>query len=503
MRSPMHVSRSLFCASLFAASASGAFALGDGKVHLYVVDCGQGSGTLVIGPAGTSCLIDGGASNSEGVDFTDAMNDAIAAGLTNSTLDYMVVSHMHLDHMAALDETYNAFAGGLIAVYDRTGTYSSQTFTAYNALFGTAGLNKRATPVTFALDGATMTYLGRGGATSSDENSFGIVYRLDYGQFQAWFGGDLGESYEPAKGVASGKVEFYHVNHHGSSTSSSATFLTSIDPIVHIFSYGVGNSYGHPTAAAATRLAATGSARYDTPLDHFGTNPYILISSAGGSTFTVNGTSYQTHEALSGTPTPTPTPTPTATPSPTPTATPTPTPTPTVTPTPTPTPTPAPATPWINEIHYDNTGGDVNEGVEIAGPAGLNLSGWSLVAYNGGDGASYSTTSLSGTLANQQASFGTRWFSIAGLQNGSPDGIALVNTSGTVVQFLSYEGAMTAVGGPASGLTSTNIPVSEDGTGPTTYSMQLRGTGRAYSSFTWNAGSTASRGAKNTSQTFQ
>jgi hypothetical protein len=32
----------------------------------------------------------------------------------------------------------------------------------------------------------------------------------------------------------------------------------------------------------------------------------------------------------------------------------------------------------------------------------------------------------------------------AGLQNGSPDGIALVDNFGRVIQFISYEGAMTA-----------------------------------------------------------
>ncbi len=36
----------------------------------------------------------------------------------------------------------------------------------------------------------------------------------------------------------------------------------------------------------------------------------------------------------------------------------------------------AASTIFINEIHYDNTGGDAGEGVEIAGPAGTDLSGW-------------------------------------------------------------------------------------------------------------------------------
>ncbi len=38
---------------------------------------------------------------------------------------------------------------------------------------------------------------------------------------------------------------------------------------------------------------------------------------------------------------------------------------------------------WINEIHYDNDGTDVNEGVEIAGTAGSVLTNYALVFYNG------------------------------------------------------------------------------------------------------------------------
>jgi hypothetical protein len=33
---------------------------------------------------------------------------------------------------------------------------------------------------------------------------------------------------------------------------------------------------------------------------------------------------------------------------------------------------------FFNEIHYENFGVDIKEGVEIAGPAGLNLDGWKM-----------------------------------------------------------------------------------------------------------------------------
>ena len=152
---------------------------------------------------------------------------------------------------------------------------------------------------------------------------------------------------------------------------------------------------------------------------------------------------------------------------------------------------------WINEIHYDNSSTDTNEGVEIAGVAGSSLDGWQLVAYNGSNGTSYNTVSLSGSLGDEGNGFGTAWFAISGLQNGSPDGVALVDGSGSVVQFLGYEGTFTASNGPAAGTTSTNIGVSETSSTPAGYSLQLTGTGSSYTDFTWQAPAAHSRGTTN------
>lgn len=161
---------------------------------------------------------------------------------------------------------------------------------------------------------------------------------------------------------------------------------------------------------------------------------------------------------------------------------------------------------WINEFHYDNDGADTGEGVEIAGPAGADLTGWSVVLYNGSGGAAYATISLSGTLPNAGGScsgYGMIEFAQAGIQNGGPDGLALVDDTGSVIQFLSYEGVMTATDGPASGLTSTDIGVSETGTTPVGDSLQLTGgPGSTYEDFTWSAPSANTFGTCNTGQTF-
>ena len=85
---------------------------------------------------------------------------------------------------------------------------------------------------------------------------------------------------------------------------------------------------------------------------------------------------------------------------------------------------------FINEFHYDNAGSDTGEFIEIAGPAGTDLTGWSLVLYNGSTGAAYATLPLAGVLAAAGAGHGSAAVPAPGLQNGSPDGFALVDPAG-------------------------------------------------------------------------
>ena len=157
---------------------------------------------------------------------------------------------------------------------------------------------------------------------------------------------------------------------------------------------------------------------------------------------------------------------------------------------------------FINEILYDIAGTDAGEFVEVAGPAGTNLTNWSVVLYNGSGGASYGTFALPTTIPSQQGGYGTVSVLTPGIQNGAPDGVALVN-NGTVVQFLCYEGTFAATSGPANGLTCTDIGVSQSGTNAAGTSLQLQGSGTTYGNFTWNATSIANtQNAPNTGQTF-
>lgn len=137
----------------------------------------------------------------------------------------------------------------------------------------------------------------------------------------------------------------------------------------------------------------------------------------------------------------------------------------------------------VSEFHYDNNDVDANEGIEVEGLAGVDLSGWSLALYTGNGGSVYNTIALTGVLTSACNGRGAIKFMLPtnGLQNGGsttpePDGFALVNGT-TVVQFLSYEGTFTATNGPAEGMTSTDVGIEESSSTLATQSLQLNTAG--------------------------
>jgi predicted extracellular nuclease len=120
-----------------------------------------------------------------------------------------------------------------------------------------------------------------------------------------------------------------------------------------------------------------------------------------------------------------------------------------------------PTEPYISEIHYDNAGDDVGEFLEVHLPAGTSSDGLSVVLYNGSNGTSYDTDPVpSVTAPSGAAAVAVVDYPVNGIQNGAPDAVALVRGD-AVLDFISYEGDLTATDGPASGMTAEDIGVSE------------------------------------------
>jgi len=147
--------------------------------------------------------------------------------------------------------------------------------------------------------------------------------------------------------------------------------------------------------------------------------------------------------------------------------------------------------PFINEIHYDPTGTDSGEFIEVCFPAGTDATGFTVALYNGNNSGVYATRTVTDFASAVDPVDGNTYYMITGtIQNGAPDGMALVNNAGVVCEFISYEGVITAASGPASGMVSTDIMASENAATLGT-SMQRQPDG------TWISGVTQTPNAMN------
>ncbi|MTI44749.1 VCBS repeat-containing protein [Roseibium hamelinense] len=153
-------------------------------------------------------------------------------------------------------------------------------------------------------------------------------------------------------------------------------------------------------------------------------------------------------------------------------------------------------TPWvqarINEVHYDNSGTDTGEFVEIRVAAGTDTSGLEVLLVNGNNGSVYNTefvSNLSGST-DEALNYYVWELPANGIQNGAPDGIALLD-NGTVLEFLSYAGTFTSAELDGTERASADIGVSETSSTAAGQSLQRNEDG------TWNGPTGNTKGAAN------
>lgn len=111
---------------------------------------------------------------------------------------------------------------------------------------------------------------------------------------------------------------------------------------------------------------------------------------------------------------------------------------------------------YISEVDYE--GGANDNFVEVVVPAGTDVSSYSLVVYNK-DGTVAATLSFD---PSTQTIAGKDVYLFDGTDPGFPDikndqALALVDDTGTVLQFISFKDAITATEGPANGMAATQV----------------------------------------------
>ncbi len=236
---------------------SSEFAKGD-AVYVHFIDVGQGSATLIQEGA-SGILIDAGEK-----DYGEAVIDYIES-VGVSSLEYIVASHPHSDHIGGLDDVLHAFPTDTI-IMPELAEFNTPTTRVYedllNAVFEkeistvfidgkkaySFGLNDNIDvevlgPVEQAKDLNDMSVIVR---VSAYNTEFMILGDAEKQELSSVYNKPLNKNISVIDSYSCFKSDIIAMGHHGSSTSIYKPFLDAVDADVAVISCGKDNSYGHP-----------------------------------------------------------------------------------------------------------------------------------------------------------------------------------------------------------------------------------------------------------------
>ena len=245
----------------------------DGRLHVWVLDVGQGDAILVRTPRGHTALIDGGPGATP---LLNEMGEHLP--FWQRDLDLMVLTHPHQDHVMGLIEVLDRYDVDQVVQTEFTATGSLEDQWLHAVKSEGALIHYPMPSETISFEGEPeieMRVLGPSrpqdpGSKHNDViNNASVVLRLSYGKHDILLAGDAQEAAEAEMSRLPEELasEVLKVGHHGSNTSSTPRFVERVRPQVAIISVGAENKYGHPSNETLQTLQEAGAAVYRTDLN--------------------------------------------------------------------------------------------------------------------------------------------------------------------------------------------------------------------------------------------
>ncbi len=246
--------------------------LPDGRLHVLMLDVGQGDAILVRGPDGRALLVDTGGGGPGRADRGERVVLPVLHRAGIRRLAALAVTHGDPDHAGGLASLVDGMP--VDEVWVPAGTEDAP----WQRPLVAAGVPRR------VLARGDRLWLGPVLVTvlhpprvdrlspspwSADENNSSLVLRVEWGAAALLLTGDA-EAKAEGDILAAGlplQASVLKVGHHGSRHASSMPFLAAVAPRVALISAGARNPFGHPTPAALARLADAGAALYRTDYD--------------------------------------------------------------------------------------------------------------------------------------------------------------------------------------------------------------------------------------------
>lgn len=248
----------------------------NGNLTVNFLDVGQGD-SILLEHNGKAMLIDAGEQNQ------GAKVSAYLLEHNISSIDYVIATHPHSDHIGGMDEILNGFQ--VEHFIDSGFPYTSKTYENMLTTIDEKNISfevaKKGEEIEFD-PAIEVKVLNPGSEYSNELNENSVVLKVNYGEVSFLLMGDAGLETE-GKIMTAGydlDSDILKVGHHASLSGSGETFVSAVSPEVSVIEVGAGNNYGHPTAEILERLQK-GSRVYRTDLD--GT----IVVTTDGSTYTV------------------------------------------------------------------------------------------------------------------------------------------------------------------------------------------------------------------------
>ena len=219
-------------------------------LQLHFLDVGQGDAILIRTPQGQNILIDGGADNL----LLHRLGESMP--WWDGTVDYLVISHYHADHMMSLMELLNKYKvkNILVTAHQPDDFLFSvwQDALAQHSLQATIVFAGQ----TWKLAEDLSMQVFSADSHHEDYNDNSLVLKLNYKEVSILLTGDLPSTEEVnvLKNNFDLRSEILKVGHHGSKYSSAIEFLQAIQPEICIIQSGLDNRFGHPHQEALSRL---------------------------------------------------------------------------------------------------------------------------------------------------------------------------------------------------------------------------------------------------------
>ncbi|WP_241773286.1 MBL fold metallo-hydrolase [Bacillus sp. LL01] len=226
---------------------------------VHFIDVGQGDAILLQTPNSSNVLVDTGPKNSS------SQLLAYLKKINVTSIDLLVITHPDFDHIGGIPSLLEKIP--VKKILDSGKAHTTLTFIQYKQYVW-----NNIVPVQYAkekmkleIDPDINIKVLNSGSEDKETNNASIVLHLSYGDMKYLLMGDTEEEEEKRLSRRYNlESTILKVAHHGSNSSSTASFLKDVKPKIAVISAGKDNDFNHPHLPVINRLIESGSDIYNT-----------------------------------------------------------------------------------------------------------------------------------------------------------------------------------------------------------------------------------------------